>query len=458
MKRQIISETRANTIRYYIDGKAIFPQIIDVIESAEKSIFVEVFLFYDDESGSAIARKLVEKANAGLDVRVLLSTKGTEFNNSYAIFDMFRKNNVKVVLTFPLPWFIKDICGLINWEQSETEIPGEKAWDCRVDESVNRKMSQRSQKILADIHRRCDQAPEAEIMKPRQLTRKRKKILRSVTYYDHRKVIIVDNKKVFMGGMNFGNDYLFQGKPSEFGYFHDIGITLTGEVVKEVLKLYMEVWHLFSREKTRLVFPGKMEAAGVSSAIAITTISSYPRKRPNQIRQAYLRETQKAEKSIYFINLYITDKELIRELINASRRGVEVHIISTFSPTKSDIGAFIRLLYKGYFYLIVYKAKMQRYGIKLHQYTKYNVHAKVGIVDDKWVTIGSSNLDYSSLRNALEINIVLMEQPFISKLKDALFQTDIKDSHILDKKLSFFQRIWYFICYKIFTLGEKYFI
>jgi cardiolipin synthase len=260
-----------------------------------------------------------------------------------------------------------------------------------------------------------------------------------------------------MGGMNFGNDYLFQGPPSELGYFHDIGILMEGDVVKEVLKLYLEIWHLFNVEKTVMAL-SRAKALRKGLGIAITAISSFPEKIPNDTRQAYLREVKTAKSSIYIINLFLTDSELIRELLEAKKRGVEVHIISTFYPGKSIESMFTRVIYRGYFYLIVHKAKMQDAGIKLHHYTKYNVHAKVGMVDDHWVTIGSSNLDYSSLRNAMEINVDLTHRPFIDTLKKALFIKDIEESNILDKKLSFFKKIYYFICYQIFMLGEKYFI
>ena len=453
-----IDSTHNNRIQYFIDGENIYPQIIKLIESAQKSIFVEVFLFYDDASGMGLVDKLVEKAQAGLDVRVMVSEKGTEFNKSYDIFNKLKKNNVKVVSTFPLPKIVKDLSKLFDWKKTDSENKDVDSYEVHLTEPVGEKIAAKSQKIMDKVYKRCDKG------KTRKeggfiLTWQRKKIFRSLKYYDHRKIILVDNERAFMGGMNFGNDYLFQGPPSELGYFHDIGILVEGNVVKDVLKLYLEVWHLFGPDEITLMqLPKKELLAAYAENIDITAIYSFPRKIPNDIRQAYLKEILLAEKYIYIINLYLTDSELLEQLIAASHRGVDVHIISTYYPGKLIESWFTRLIYRGYFYVITHKAKLQEYGIKLHHYTKYNVHAKVAMIDDKWVTIGSSNLDYSSLRNALEVNVCLENTALIEDLKKDLFLKDFQESAILDKKLSYFKKIYYYICYKIFMLGEKYFL
>lgn len=456
MKKTTVKPTKNNSIQYFIDGENIFPQIIDLMESAQESIYVEVFLFYDDEAGMAMVDKLVEKAKAGLDVRVLISEKGTEFNKSDAIFDKFRKNNVKIVPTFPLPEMIKSIWDILDWVQDDSKDKTADTYKIKLEEPVNEELARKSKKIMEKVYKRHE-AGKIRKEGSRLLKRIRKKVFRSIKFYDHRKIILVDRKRAFMGGMNFGNDYLFQGPASELGYFHDIGILVEGDVVKEVLKLFLEIWHLFNVEKTTLSV-SRAKAMREGEGVDITALSSFPKKIPNDIRQAYIKEVKAAQSSIYIINLYLTDSELIRELLEAKKRGVEVHIISTFYPGKSIDSLFSRILYRGYFYLIVHKSKMRDAGIQLHHYTKYNVHAKVGMVDDRWVTIGSSNLDYSSLRNAMEINVSLTHRPFIDTLKNDLFIKDIHESHILDKKLSFFKKIGYFVCYKIFMLGEKYFI
>lgn len=457
MEKTTTSITRHNRIQYFIDGDNIFPQIMELIDSAKESVYVEVFLFYDDESGMAMVNKLAEKAKAGLDVRVLLSEKGTEFNKSYKIYDTLKENGVKVLPTFPLPKVIKDIWEIIDWVQTDSKDKKTFAYEFQVKEPVNIKLAEKSREIMNKLYKRYEKGKtrkEGSFF----LKRKRKKIFRSLKYYDHRKIILVDNKKAFLGGMNFGNDYLFQGKPSELGYFHDIGILVEGDVVKEVLKLYLQIWHLFSTETTTLTWAEGMRAFGKSLGVEITTLSSFPRHMPNDIRQAYLREIKQAEKYIYIINLYLTDSELIQELINARQRGVDVHLISTFLPTRLIESWFSRILYKGYFYLIYYRANLRDKGVKLHHYTRYNVHAKVGLVDDRWVTIGSSNLDYSSLRNAMEINVSLKERSFIESLKKELFLKDFENSEFLDKKLSFFKKIYYYICYLVYIISEKYFI
>jgi len=258
--------------------------------------------------------------------------------------------------------------------------------------------------------------------------------------------------------MNFGNDYLFQGAASELGYFHDIGIWVEGDAVKDVLMMYLQIWQLFSGETATFSLPKKESLQSDSKEVSLTTLSSFPRKFPNEIRKSYFNAVMNAKDYIYIINLYLTDSGLLHELKEARKRGVDVHLVSTFIPTPGIKSWFVRQLYKGYFYLIFHKEKLQDHGVHLHHYTKYNVHAKVGMVDNNWVTIGSSNLDYSSLRNAMEINVSLTDSEFIKTLKKNLFDIDFKESGTLDKKLPFFKRIYYFICYCTFMVAEKYFI
>ncbi len=459
MKLLDIHTTNNNSIQYFIDGLAILDKILELIDSAKESIYVEVFLFYDDETGRKLATRLIEKAEEGLDVRVLLSEKGSEFNKSQKLLEMFRKSKVKLIFTFPLPKLLKDIWNLLEVKETKDEKTGERRLHFHLDDQSNRKISLKSLKIQNKIAKRCEKGKE-RAEDSFWLRWKRKKILRSLTFYDHRKIVLVDKQRVFLGGMNFGNDYFLVEPCSPLGFFHDIGIRIEGDTVQDVFILYMQIWHLFNPDPTDIEFtvPAPLMAADRVEGVKITTLSSFPKKFPNEIRQAYLESIRKATKYAYLINLYLTDSEIIDELIAARNRGADVRFISTFLPTNKITSWFTRQLYKGYFYLIFYKKKLQDHGILLYHYTKHNVHAKVAMTDNQWVTIGSSNLDYSSLRNAMEINVTLSDEQFIENLRKDLFEKDFTVAGPLNKKLNIFQKIYYFICYCVYMISEKYFI
>lgn len=449
--------TYNNTLTYFIDGQNIFPAIMDLLDSAEKSIYLETFLFNDDEAGNAITDKLVEKAKAGCDVKVLMSDKGMQVDDSFAMFDKMIKNNVKVSTTFPLAKEIKDVIGEIEWIKKEVEDLKEDIFEFRFDEVINNQLIEQAEARFEKARKKIDKKRWFEGIFFGKLARRKKKILRSLRFYDHRKIFVVDNKKAIIGGMNIGNDYMFQGKPSILGYFHDIGVLLAGDVVHDTAKIFLEMWNLYSREKGSLVIP-KQDTNTLKGEIVIDTLSSYPQYRPNPIRREYVQAVRNARESIYIINLFLTDEELIEELINARKRGVDVNIISTFEPVKELKNFVSRITYDGYYYLMYHVKKLPDHGIKLYHYTVHQVHAKVGMVDDEWLTLGSSNLDYSSLRNASEINISFKYRPEIEKIKNDLFIKDIGNSSTLDGKSPFYKRFYYYLCYRFFMLGEKYFI
>lgn len=448
------NQTDNNRVSYFIDGKAIFPEILRVIDGAKKSVYVETFLLYDDEAGNAIADKMAEKAEAGLDVRLLVSEKGTEFSKAIGIFDKLRRSKVKIGITFPFDKRLQALLKTSEW----TKEDGAGGLRFRAEEPRHENILRMGDKYLARMHRKLDLGKRLEQSFLDRLFPRLRKIFRSVQFYDHRKIVAVDNAQAVLGGMNLGNDYLFQGPPSELGYFHDIGIAIEGEAVGDVTRLYLEVWNLFNREKATLPPAPEQGSTAHEEGLEITTLTSYPHFSPNRIREAYIDAIRQAQSSIYIINLFVSHPTIIGELIAAKRRGVDIHIISTFLPTVSMKGLFTKVLYRGYYYLVYYKHELKNHGIGLHHYTRYNVHAKVAIVDDKWLTIGSSNLDQSSLRNAMEINVGICDGPFINRLRNDLFAVDLKTTAVLERDLPLTKRLAYYGCYLIYSFGDRNFL
>ncbi|EKT4454675.1 cardiolipin synthase ClsB [Pseudomonas putida] len=219
----------------------------------------------------------------------------------------------------------------------------------------------------------------------------------------HRKIVVVDGERAFIGGINYSADHL-----GDFGAMakQDYAVEVTGPVVAQV--------HASSKRLMSPVLqpPSAVrpvtEPAGGSDAVLIERDNGM---RSNDIEAHYLQAFRKARQRIVVANAYFfPGYRLMRELRNAARRGVEVHLILQGQPDMRWVRALSRLLYN---YLL-------RDGVMIHEYCQRPLHGKVALVDDQWVTVGSSNLDPLSLSFNLEANLFIRDRAFNQQLHQHL--------------------------------------
>ncbi len=219
----------------------------------------------------------------------------------------------------------------------------------------------------------------------------------------HRKIVVVDGERAFIGGINYSADHL-----GDFGAMakQDYAVEVTGPVVAQV--------HASSKRLMSPVLqpPSAVrpvtEPAGGSEAVLIERDNGM---RSNDIEAHYLQAFRKARQRIVVANAYFfPGYRLMRELRNAARRGVEVHLILQGQPDMRWVRALSRLLYN---YLL-------RDGVMIHEYCQRPLHGKVALVDDQWVTVGSSNLDPLSLSFNLEANLFIRDRAFNKQLHQHL--------------------------------------
>lgn len=219
----------------------------------------------------------------------------------------------------------------------------------------------------------------------------------------HRKIVVVDGERAFIGGINYSADHL-----GDFGAMakQDYAVEVTGPVVAQV--------HAASKRLMSPVLqpPSAVrpltEPAGASSAVLIERDN---RLRSTDIEAHYLQAFRSARQRIVVANAYFfPGYRLMRELRNASRRGVEVQLILQGQPDMRWVRALSRLLYN---YLL-------RDGVAIHEYCQRPLHGKVALVDDQWATVGSSNLDPLSLSFNLEANLFIRDRAFNQQLNQHL--------------------------------------
>ncbi|MBC8055345.1 MAG: cardiolipin synthase ClsB, partial [Rhizobiales bacterium] len=205
----------------------------------------------------------------------------------------------------------------------------------------------------------------------------------------HRKIVVVDGRLAFVGGINFSADHL-----ADFGPLakQDYAVALRGPIVGEIhrfAKNAMSGGRAGNRDARAAVLPSP---AGSVEAQFVTRDNV---EHTNAIERHYRAAIRSARKRVLIANAYFfPGYRLLREMRRAARRGVDVQLILQGEPDMPIVKTAAALLYD----------HLQRDGVKIHEYCKRPLHGKVAVVDDDWSTVGSSNLDPLSLSLNLEAN------------------------------------------------------
>ena len=263
-----------------------------------------------------------------------------------------------------------------------------------------------------------------------------------LSFRDHRKILVIDGSKAFVGGINIGEEYA--GEKFNGGNWRDTHVMIEGPAVTDIQFFFMENWYRNGGAvmNGRLYFP-ELKKSGNKLLMILCTTS---RKKVKPVQQSYISAIQNARNSIYITNAYfIPDAKIYRSLVKAAERGVDVKILL---PGISDI-PFVK-----YASRYLYKRYMKK-GIRIFEYGEAVLHAKTAVIDGIWSTVGSSNLDRRSFRKNLEMNAVILDQIFGEKMEQVFFD-DIHNSNeiTLDhfKKRSFVEFFIEWLCYRFRNL------
>ena len=235
---------------------------------------------------------------------------------------------------------------------------------------------------------------------------------------DHRKIVVIDGRVAYTGGMNVA-DYYITGIP-EIGPWHDMHMHIEGPAVNELHKIFCKMWEketgqALSGDK---YFPTpQMQPEDVRMGI----VDREPRHTNEAIRRLYVLMIDNAQESIRLINPYFVPTHKVRRALKrAVDRGVNVEILIS---EKSDIP----LTPDASHYVGNNLAKR---GATVYMYQGGFHHTKIMIVDHAFCTIGSSNLDSRSLRCDYEVNTILFDRDVTAEL-DQLFEREIQSAYVL---------------------------
>jgi len=222
----------------------------------------------------------------------------------------------------------------------------------------------------------------------------------------HHKVIVVDDAKALVGGINIADKY--KGSVEEVPWL-DFALYLEGNIAKSLRKICDHI-----EERSFPVFSNQPPPKYHGQNIAQVNIRQNDWLRnKKQIHYSYWMAFQKAEKSItLFASYFLPGRKLIKALEKASKRGVRIRLILA---GKSDIPVFLNASLYLYDWLLQNK-------VELYEWNHSVMHAKLAMVDDEWMTVGSFNLNHLSTYASIELNTDVFDPVFVKSCSLQLSQ------------------------------------
>lgn len=238
---------------------------------------------------------------------------------------------------------------------------------------------------------------------------------------DHRKLVVIDSKKAFTGGLNIANEYSGFHFKTRGKVWRDTGILLEGPIVNKLLKSFKKSWDTWGGEKIDFQENDlKKHVCGIP-AMPVFVDSSKKRRR---MRRLIYYSINHAKNCIALTTAYFTpSRRLVEALEAAIRRGVKVRLLV---PGESDVPA---ASYAGRAFF----SKLLIAGVEIYTYLGNILHAKTFVFDECWSIIGSTNLDFQSFRYNDEGNVGILDAKFASQMTE-IFQEDLKQSLRVEKE------------------------
>jgi cardiolipin synthase len=309
-----IFTSRGNHVDLLFDGPTAFPAMERAIEQAERTVHVMFYIFQNDTTGRRFRELLVERARAGVRVRVLIDAWGTpRFTGKFS--DPLRAAGASVAAFLPSHFM--------------------------------------------------------PLLAPR------------FNFANHRKLVVVDDRIAFLGGMNIGDEYALK--------WRDVMLRLEGPAARALDHVFLDDWYFASHENADVPERGPPHFTDGGADCAV--IASGPDRLPH-IHDAYFILFTRADKRIWIVTPYfIPSDALATALKTAAGRGVDVRILL---PNTSDV-------------VVVKHAARSFYpdlltaGVKIYEYHGPMLHAKAFLIDDDISCVGSANVDTRSFRLNFEI-------------------------------------------------------
>lgn len=334
--------TQGNQVDLLESGTAYFPALRAAVDSAQYIVYLQTYIFANDDTGREIAESLMAAARRGVAVRVLVDGFGSRELN---------------------PAWVDEMEGAgVEW------------------------LVFRPERLRFLLHRHR---------------------LRRM----HRKVVVVDDMLVLIGGINIIDDMDTDKQiPPRFDY----AVRVQGNVVQQIARDVRRLWSFIAwahahTMHSKLAFTTAKQTMVGSDKVAYVIRDNFRHRR--DIEEAYLSAIASAKQHVLIANAYFLPGPRFRHaLTDAAQRGVQVVLLLQWR-------AEYRLLH---YATQAWYGELLTAGVEICEYHRGFLHAKVAVIDGHWATVGSSNIDPFSLLLAREANVLVDSPRFADELYNAL--------------------------------------
>ena len=250
-------------------------------------------------------------------------------------------------------------------------------------------------------------------------------------YRDHRKILVIDGKVGYTGGVNLADEYI--NRRERFGHWKDTGLGLEGEAVRSFTLLFLQMWNIDEKEAAYEPWVSMDPGQPVKAEGFVMPYGDCPLDHDKVGEMVYMDLFNRAEDYVHVMTPYlILDGELETAIKFAALRGVDVKLILPGIPDKKLAFALAKSHYK----------RLIDAGVKVYEYTPGFVHAKVFVSDNRKAVVGTINLDYRSLYHHYECAAYMYQTSCIPDIERDFQETlakcrQVTPQSIRNEKLSY---------------------
>ena len=252
-----------------------------------------------------------------------------------------------------------------------------------------------------------------------------------LNYRNHRKLAIIDGEIGYIGGFNVGDEYL--GIVQRYGPWRDTHLRFQGDAIDQMQMRFIKDWNFTAKygfiRLSDTYFPQRAQFDGVRTQI----VSSGPDTQWKNIRNGYFKMINEAESHIYLTTPYfVPDDGIFEALRVAALSGLDVRILIPGNPDHFFV----------YWASMSYLGELLEAGVRVYQYEKGFIHAKVLTIDGVVSSVGSANMDIRSFELNFEVNAFMYDEAVTARLEQD-FQNDLRSSVEITKEW-YQRRRWWF--------------
>ncbi len=252
---------------------------------------------------------------------------------------------------------------------------------------------------------------------------------------DHRKIVVIDGKTAFTGGVNLADEYINQVE--RFGHWKDVVVKVTGDAVRSFTIMYLQMWNVseqgsenYEAYVKNIVYEEPLYHDGF-----VIPYGETPTRSTEVGKTVYQSMINGSTKYVHIMTPYfIVGREFLDCMRYAAHRGVEVAMILPHIPDKKVV----------YFIARTFYPELIQAGIKVYEYTPGFIHAKIFVSDDQCATVGTINLDYRSFYHHFECGAYFYDNSVVAKVEEDFQDTLLECQEItMDyyKKIPLYQKL-----------------